>query len=170
MAETTRLKGTTAGIGIRFLASLYDAALLFAIEFVAFIPVAIVENSFGIAAPDWARLMLVVTVAYGYFVGFWTRDGATTGMRPWKLKIFNAETGNPITMQEAIIRFLVLFGTWFCITVTMVFVARGQTNDIYFFAVSIVPALSLLCMMLTPHRQPLHDLAAGTNVFRVSDK
>jgi uncharacterized RDD family membrane protein YckC len=32
-----------------------------------------------------------------------------------------------------------------------------------------VPAISMLCMVLTPKRQALHDLLAGTGVFRVAE-
>ncbi|MDX8406981.1 MAG: RDD family protein, partial [Mariprofundaceae bacterium] len=97
MAENARPKAVTAGIGIRMLASAYDSLILIGLLFLAFIPVTFAEQALG-AIDQWIKGLLITTIAYAYFVGFWTRGGATTGMRPWKLQVAMLGSGDPLTM------------------------------------------------------------------------
>jgi len=168
MAESARPKAQTAGIVIRLLAGSYDAALLVGIGFLAFIPVSIVEQNIG-AAPDWIKQMLFMTVAFGYFVGFWYKDGATTGMRPWKLRLAMAASGDPVSLMTASVRFFGLMLTWLAAAMTLLYLFGHYTGHPLFMIAAILPAISLLCMMLTPQRQALHDLIAGTGIYRIRE-
>jgi len=166
MAETTRPKAQTAGIVIRLLAGCYDAALLVGIGFLAFIPVSIVEQSIG-EAPVWIKQLLFMTVAFGYFVGFWFKDSATTGMRPWKLRLAMAGSGDPLTLMAAVVRFFGLMLTWLSMAMTLLYLFGHYTGHPLFLVAATLPAISMACMMLTPQRQALHDLIAGTGVYRI---
>lgn len=168
MAETARPKAQTAGIVIRLLAGGYDAALLVGIGFLVFIPVSVVEQYIG-TAPDWIKQMLFMTVAYGYFVGFWFKGGATTGMRPWKLKLAMADSGDPLSLMAATVRFFGLMLTWLAMAMTLLYLFGHHTGHPLFLVAAAVPAISMTCMLLTRRRQTLHDLMAGTNVFRITE-
>jgi len=168
MAETARPKAQTAGILIRTLAGCYDAALLVGIGFIAFLPVSIVEQNIG-EAPAWVKQLLFMTVSFGYFVGFWFKDSATTGMRPWKLRVAMINSGDSITMMAAIVRYFGLLITWLAMAMTLLYLFGHYTGHPLFMVAAGLPAVSMLCMMLTPRRQALHDLIAGTGIYRVKE-
>ncbi|MDX8395675.1 MAG: RDD family protein [Mariprofundaceae bacterium] len=162
-----RPKAQTASILIRFAASVYDIALLFGVEFLAFMPIAAAEHYLG-GMPDWIKGLLALTVAYAYFVGLWSKDGATTGMRPWHLRVAMIDSGDKPILAMAAVRFFMLMITWGALTYTLLKIAQGDTQSITFAAVSLLPAASLLCMILTPRHQALHDIISNTAVFRIA--
>ncbi len=166
MAETSRPRAQPAGIIVRFAASLYDAAILFGVAFVAFIPIAIAERYVG-TVPDWLKSMLLAAVCYAYFVGFWVKAGATTGMRPWRLRVAMAASGDAVGLAAATARFFAFAITWLALGITVFFILTGQTKQPLFFIASGIPIVSMVCLGTTPKRQTLHDLVAGTSVFRV---
>jgi uncharacterized RDD family membrane protein YckC len=56
-----------------------------------------------------AWLLIVILAGIGtvvYFVYFWGTSGSTLGMRIFKLRIVDADTGAPIGMARAIVRYL----------------------------------------------------------------
>jgi len=171
--ETVRPKAVKAGILIRFLASGYDLVILFGLLFIAFIPIAVAKQFIG-ATPAWLETLLVVVISYAYFAGFWSKAGMTTGMRPWKLQVAMLETGNHPNMAAASIRFVALGLTWLALGATFfqmnLYIATGTIDRPIFAVASIMPALSMLIMILTPERQALHDILSGTSVFRVEQK
>ena len=168
MAETARPKAQRAGIILRLLGACYDVALLVGIGFIAFIPVSIVEQQIG-AAPDIVKQLLFVAVAYGYFAGFWFKTGATTGMRPWKLRVAMVNSGDLITLTAATVRFFALMVTWLALAMTLLYLFGHYTDHPLFLIAAALPAVSLACMMLTPNRQALHDLVSGTGVYHIEE-
>lgn len=168
MAETARPKGKLAGTGIRLIAGGYDACILVGLAFLAFIPVTVAEQQLG-AIPHSFKVMLLISVAFAYFVGFWHKAGATTGMRPWKLRVAVCDTGEPVTLLAASIRFIVLMLTWLAALMTFVYMLYRDTGHALFFVCALIPVISMACMMLTPNRQTLHDLIAGTSIYRIED-
>ena len=169
MVANQRQQGIRAGIVIRLLASAYDGAILFGLCFIAFIPVTLAEHVLG-EAPHWLKAMLIVSIAYAYFAGFWVKDGATTGMRPWKLKVAMGESGDPVTWLAASIRFAVLMVTWLALAMTLWFMATRDTGHFLFFVAASVPAISLLVMTISRDHQALHDLISGTAIYRLRIK
>jgi len=162
-----RLHGTRAGIGIRFVASCYDVTILFGICFLAFVPLTMIEQSTG-NAPQWLKGLLLLAIAYAYFVGFWVKDGSTTGMRPWKLKVAMNETGNPLSPAIASIRFAILMLTWLTLGMTLWYISTKDTGHFLFFLAAIIPAASLVIMLLSRERTALQDIISGTGIFKVS--
>lgn len=62
----------------------------------------------GVAvAPGDLRLQLVLLgITAGFFIGFWSRDGQTLGMRAWRLRVVGPD-GRPPRPAVAGIRFVV---------------------------------------------------------------
>ncbi len=168
MAEKSRPIGMAAGLGIRMLAGGYDACIVFALCFLAFIPITIAEQSLG-TIPQWIKGMLIVTIAYAYFVGFWTRAGTTTGMRPWKLRIAMCDNGSLPSLAAATVRFAGMMLTWLALGMTLVYMAFRDTSHFLFYLAAILPGISVGIMLTNRHKQTLHDLIAGTSIYRVSE-
>ncbi len=162
-----RLQGVKAGVLIRILASAYDALILFGLCFLAFIPLTAAEQQFG-AAPHWLKGGLLLAIAYAYFVGFWVKGGATTGMRPWKLMVVMSSSGDLPTLTAASIRFAVLMLTWLALGMTLWYLITRDTGHFLFFVAASIPAMSMLVMLLSRDGAPLHDLIAATDVYKVS--
>ena len=87
--------GETAGFGVRFVAYLIDAILIF-------IPSMIVQLVLGQALGG----LLSFALGIGYFVYFWTNSGATVGKMAMGLKVVSAETGGLIDVSTALLRYV----------------------------------------------------------------
>ncbi|MDX8404997.1 MAG: RDD family protein [Mariprofundus sp.] len=168
MAEQQRKKGVKVGFGIRLLASGYDVLILFGLLFLTFSLITLVENLLG-PMQQWLKGSLEIVIAYAYFVGFWVKGGATTGMRPWKLRIVMSETGEPLTWLSASIRFAGLITTWLALGMTLWYLITKDTGHFLFFIAAVIPAISMAAMLITRDRSPLHDLIAGTGIYRVEN-
>jgi len=173
MANTTqavRPKGIKASFWIRILASGYDLTILFGLLFIAFGILTALDPDMS-HTPKWLQYVLSCSIAFAYFVGFWSKAGCTTGMRPWKLRVAMVDTGDHPNMMAASIRFAALGITWFALIVTFfqlnLYLATGHIDRLVFAIASILPAFSMLMMILTPQRQALHDILSGCSVFRI---
>lgn len=166
MAEIKRKKGVKVGMGIRLLASGYDVLILFGLLFIAFSLITAVENQLG-PMQQWLKGSLEIVIAYAYFVGFWVKGGATTGMRPWKLRVVMAESGDPLTWFSASVRFIALMITWLSLGMTFWYMITKDTGHFLFFIAAAIPAVSMAVMATTRERSPLHDVIAGTGIYRV---
>jgi len=168
--QAVRPKAIKAGIMIRLLASAYDLTILFGLLFMAFAIWTLIDPNMS-NTPKILQYLLSCGIAFAYFVGFWSKAGLTTGMRPWKLQVAMVETGDLPNLAAASIRFVALGLTWAALVVTFfqlnLYLATGHINRPVFAVASIMPALSMLMMLLTPQRQALHDILSGTSVFRV---
>ena len=175
MANTTtqavRPKAKVAGVLFRFLSNAYDFTIVFGLLFIAFAILTLFDPSME-SIPKWLQYLLFTAVCFAYFVGFWSKAGMTTGMRPWNLQVAMVDTGDKPSFTTAAIRFIALGLTWIALGATFfqmnVYIATGQIDRTLFAVASIIPALSMLIMILTPQRQALHDILAGTSVFRVA--
>ena len=171
MAESSRDQGSRAGIVVRILASAYDLTILFGVTMILVgIPITISDQALGIMPPQWLQGLLFLTVVGAYFIGFWVRGGATTGMRPWKLRLAMLETGDPLTPFTASIRFAGLMLTWMALSMTLWYIATKDTNHFLFFVAASIPALSMLVMFLSKEKLALHDLISGSTVYRLKLK
>jgi len=143
------------------------------------------ESNLG-AIPGAIKTALLISVAYAYFAGFWFKGGETTGMRPWRLRVAMVGSGNNPTLAAASIRFFGMAITWIAFTLVLLYmraIASGNRESFdlmvsalppaalgpAIFLVAAIPAVSLLCMLLSKNRQSLHDLLAGTSVYRLGD-
>lgn len=102
----------------RLAAMIYDCCLIISLCFlVGFINLGIQMRIYG---PGQLRQMtesgqslggpifylaLLLTV-FSFFAYFWTRRGQTLGMQAWRLKVLS-ETGEPISIKQSLLRFIV---------------------------------------------------------------
>jgi len=169
MSEHQRRQGTLAGIGIRILASCYDSVILLGIAMLLVgIPITLSIEVLGATPPKWVQYLLFISVAYAYFVGFWVKGGATTGMRPWKLMVAMSGTGDPLTWLAASVRFAILMTTWLTLGMTLYYIKMHDTGHFLFFIAATIPAVSLTVMLLSKDRAALQDIISGSGIFRVS--
>jgi uncharacterized RDD family membrane protein YckC len=105
--------------------------------------------------------MLAITGAY--FILLWTRmDGATLGMRVFKLSVRDEKTGGAITMNQAITRWVFLGAPW-------------AINYLYGWSFGFIISLLVLIYYIylvvsiaqSPTRQGLHDKQAKTVVVKL---
>ncbi|MDQ6989878.1 MAG: RDD family protein [Mariprofundaceae bacterium] len=162
-------KAVNANLTARMFSAMYDVIVMFAIlaVFVGGIITA-VEASLGEPPAQWVQWMLFTSISYAYYVGFWHKGGgATTGMRPWKLQVADIQTGLSPNLMAASVRFVVFMITLLALGITLLDIFKNNTANLQFIVSSLIPFVSLICMLLTPRKQALHDLLAGTSVFRV---
>ncbi len=162
-----RLQGVKAGILIRMLASAYDGLILFGLCFLAFVPLTAVEQSLG-TVPHWLKGALILVISFAYFVGFWVKGGATTGMRPWKLRVAMQGSGDPLSWSAASVRYAGLMLTWLSLGMTLWYVITKDTGHFLFFIAATIPALSMLVMAISSDRSSLHDLISSTGMYKIS--
>ena len=160
-----RPQAVLAGFMVRFAAALYDLGIIFALAFIVFIPVTMAEQSLGVM-PQWTKGMLALTIFWAYFVGFWSRTGETTGMRPWRLTVVMGNSGDIPSLAAASIRFAVLMATWLAAGFVLLSMLAGKTQNTAYATVALLPFVSLVCLAMTEKRQGLHDLLAGVIVVR----
>lgn len=171
MSNHQRQQGVRAGITVRFLASGYDLTILFGLTMLLVgLPITVSIEMFNATPPKWLQGVLFLTVTYAYFAGFWVRGGATTGMRPWKLKVAMLETGNPLSWFSATARFVGLIVTWLALAMTLWYIATKDTGHFLFFVAASVPAFSMIVMVLSKDQLTLHDMISGSTIYRLKLK
>jgi uncharacterized RDD family membrane protein YckC len=99
-----------------------------------------------------------------YFVGFWTGQArATPGMRLMKLQIGDAKTGATLTVQQGLIRWLVLGGLFQVLEVIPVLAAVGL------LAGAVWTLVLLATTATSPTKQGAHDRIADTALVQPLD-
>ncbi len=141
-APATSDNPAAAGVFRRLAAIFYDsllvAAVLMCVTLLAMLPGG-PESLYP--TPLWYPLVLLASW-FGFFGWFWTRSGATLGMRAWHLRL-ERDDGGPIGWPLALRRFALA-------------------------AVSLAPlGLGLLWLLIDPRRRALHDRWTGTRVVVV---
>jgi uncharacterized RDD family membrane protein YckC len=102
------ISGTSAGVGRRLAALLYDAVLLAALLMIYTAGALFFTHGVAVipaTAGAWVyiyRLGLVALVA-GYYLVNWLKSGQTLGMRAWHLRAVDA-SGRPMTFQAGAVR------------------------------------------------------------------
>lgn len=137
---------TYAGFWVRFAAALIDSFLFT----IMFIPFALVfgpddyftNDTLGLTAFDGLQQLISAIV----YIGFWMQLSATPGKLLLNLKIVDAETGSPIKLSQAIIRYL------------------------GYFISAIVFCLGYFWILFDAKKQAWHDKMARTVVVRVHDE
>ncbi len=75
--------------------------------------------SYGAGSGAGVNLVL----SFAYFVGMWTYQGATLGQRIFKLKVVDANTGQPIAFGKAAVRWIGLLVSFLVCFVGVIWVA-----------------------------------------------
>jgi uncharacterized RDD family membrane protein YckC len=163
-----------AGMWRRFGAYLLDAFILFAVGFA----VSMVMDAVGLwttRAPDTAKPLefeynypaLLISLGIGmavssvYFVYSWTRKRATPGQMACSLQVGDVATGNNLTMDQAVKRWVALEAASALVTIVM------PVQSLYLAASLLLLAWYLALLITTathPMRRGLHDRFAGSLV------
>ncbi|TMD08646.1 MAG: RDD family protein [Chloroflexi bacterium] len=134
-----------AGFGIRLVAYLIDAAILFAVIFALAAATGGLfktDPDTGLTTINGAAQGLALVISIGYLVGFWGARSQTPGMMALGLRIVRAQTGAPLDFGVAAIRYV------------------G-------YIISSLPfGIGLIWAAFDPRKQGWHDKIAGTLVVR----
>ncbi len=110
------------GFWIRVVAYIIDAILLGIVGGVLFVIFRVNPNdptSSGYTAVQLIQLVL----SAAYFTGFWTAWGASPGQRIFGLRIVDANTGQPIAVGKAFVRWLGLIISFLVCLIGVIWVA-----------------------------------------------
>jgi uncharacterized RDD family membrane protein YckC len=124
-------------------------------------PPGISQHWNGFTRADPIGTVLTVAVSALYFIGFWSggRRG-TPGQRMLSIQVGNAFDGRPLTMDQAIRRWL---GLGDVITLLGVLPAAAGLGSLLLFVWAIV---LLITTATSPTKQGLHDKLANSAVVR----
>lgn len=109
--------------------------------------------------PWWYQPLQGVVVA-AYFISSWRRGGQTVGMRPWHIRVTDAN-GATVSRRQSIIRLLVAAAPMLLLLLTPAIGLRATLWTVLaawtaWFAVA----------LFDRRRRALHDIAAGTEIRR----
>lgn len=100
-----------APFGRRLGAMLYDSLLVIALLFLATIPFIGVRGGEPVEPGDPVYQVVMVAVAWAFFVGFWARSGRTLGMQSWRLQLETSDGEKP-GIGAATLRFFAAILSW----------------------------------------------------------
>src|SRR5436190_15366150 len=108
IAAVARPIAAPAALGWRLLAIVYDAVPLLPIALLVSAATLAINGGEPVVAPAGRAAMAAVLwlAAGAYFVLSWRRGGRTLGMRPWRLRVVDAQ-GRPATTRALWIRYAV---------------------------------------------------------------
>lgn len=116
-------------------------------------------GAFGLAWFGWLAWITVTTIVSGvYFVGLWTRNGATVGQLLFGLEVRNASDGARLGQDRAIRR-------WAFLTVPVLSSLPGLGLFVFIYQLFLLGSTSS-----DPAKQGFHDRQAGTVVVRRADR
>jgi uncharacterized RDD family membrane protein YckC len=140
-----------AGFGVRTGAYLIDAILLFVVALL-FSPAfgGFLKDNLTVVNGELVNLRTVnpavslfnVLIGAIYFIGFWSASGRTLGMRALRLRVVRAADGHPITIGQAVIRYIGLLISFLVVLIGVIWVA------------------------IDPRKQGWHDKMAGSFVVQ----
>lgn len=134
-----------AALGWRLLAMLYDAIPLLPLAMLVSATFLALHGGTPVRTPGWvvAQAATVWSIFGLYFVLSWRRGGQTMGMRPWRLRLVDAD-GGPAGLAALWARYAVA---------TLSLACAG---------------LGFLWILVDRERRAWHDLASGTRLVRVA--
>jgi len=86
-------------------AIVYDSLLVLALMFMITLPFIALRGGEPVEPGEGPYRLILLVVAYGFFVGFWTKSGRTLGMQAWRVQV-EANDGSKPDIARASLRFL----------------------------------------------------------------
>lgn len=111
--------------------------------------------------PWWYRPLQGLVIA-AYFISSWLRGGQTVGMRPWHIRVTNAEGDTPL-LRQAVIRLLVAAAPMLLLWLTPVLGLRATL-----WCVLATWAAWFAVALFDRRRRAVHDMVAGTEIRRLA--
>ncbi|AIF49305.1 RDD family protein [Dyella japonica] len=116
----------------------------------------------GHAHIAWWYQPLQAVVVSAYFLASWLRGGQTLGMRPWRIRVTNAD-GQRITPLQAVIRLAVAAAPMLLLGLATWMGPRGAA-----WAMLIAWIAWFGVAAADSRKRALHDLVAGTELRRMA--
>jgi uncharacterized RDD family membrane protein YckC len=147
----------------RLIALLYDLLAVVAIVMVVGyvcqrVTGGTVVSADGHAHIAWWYQPLQALVVSAYFLASWLRGGQTLGMRPWRIRVTNAD-GLRIGPAQAIVRLLVAAAPMLLLALAPVIGARGAG-----WSVLVAWAAWFAVAAFDPRKRAMHDVIARTEL------
>lgn len=146
----------------RFAAIVYDALAVVAIVMVVGL---LAQFALGGALFDakghllaWWYQPLQGLVVGAYFLVSWVRGGQTLGMRPWRIRVTDAQ-GRPVTWGRGLVRLVVA-----ALPLLLLTVYPLTSLKIALWAPVAGWAVLLLPAFVDRRRRAVHDMVAGTEI------
>jgi len=164
MPISTELK--PAGLMRRISALIYDALLVTAATFIAFLPVPIVDGLIG--ESTWAASLTSVYLlgVWFFFLGwFWTHGGQTLGMKAWRIKLVHAGALR-VRWKTAAARFGVSNAGFLLL---LMLVSQGLlTSQLATILGSVIFLFAFLWILVDNQHCALHDRLSSTRIVKLS--
>jgi uncharacterized RDD family membrane protein YckC len=109
------IPGTRVPLWRRLAAAAYDGLIVFALWMLG--TALVMPLSRGAITRDHPLAELLyqlylLAIGYGFFAGFWMRDGQTLGMLAWRVRLVNSEDGGRIGWKQSLIRYAAALLSW----------------------------------------------------------
>jgi uncharacterized RDD family membrane protein YckC len=153
---------TAAGLRRRLAAFVYEGVLLFGVLMVAGLIYGLVtQQRHALAGLHGLQAFLFLVLGL-YFSWFWSHGGQTIAMKTWHLRLLTRD-GQPVSMGRAWLRY-VLSWLWFLPALLASWLAGLHSGGAIGWALLAGVVAYMLLARLSPQRQFLHDLLAGTRL------
>lgn len=100
-----------APLARRLGAMLYDGLLVVALLFLGTVPFVALRGGEPVEPGAANYQVVMIAIAWLFYVGFWTRSGRTLGMQSWRLQLETIDGGKP-GVREATVRFFAAIISW----------------------------------------------------------
>lgn len=102
----------------RLAAACYDSLIVLALWFIG--TALVMPLSHGAITPEhplaeFLYQLYLLAIGYGFFAGFWLRDGQTLGMLAWRVKLVGSRDGGRVGFRQTLIRYLAAILSWACL-------------------------------------------------------
>ena len=147
----------------RLLALVYDVLIVVALAMVVGLVCqlatggALIDTSAHARIPWWYQPLQGLVIA-AYFLSSWLRGGQTVGMRPWRIRVTDANGATP-TLQQAVLRLLVAAAPLLLLLLTPVIGLRATL-----WCVLAAWAAWFAVALFDSRRRALHDMIAATEI------
>lgn len=99
----------------RLAAASYDGFIVLALWFIG--TALVMPLSHAAVSPDHPLAELtyrlyLLAIGYGFFAGFWVRDGQTLGMLAWRVRLVQSGSDRAVNWKQALIRYLAAILSW----------------------------------------------------------
>lgn len=102
---------SNAGLGRRFGTILYDSFLVLALMFLGTLPFIATRGGDPVESGNPLYQLVLLAIAYAFFVGFWSFYGRTLGLQSWRLRIETMDGRKP-GLGQASLRFFAAILSW----------------------------------------------------------
>ena len=109
-SDTSEITVSNAGVLVRFVAMAYDGLLILGLWFVIGLLFVAINGGEQVDTRNPFLPSALFIVTFWFYAHFWRRGGQTLGMRAWRLRLLNQNSG-PLTLMQCMVRFLVAIGS-----------------------------------------------------------